>query len=374
VTTVAAVAFAAAALQLGGNAQPPLERQGPIAQEIAARVSDRLTGLVGFRATIDLLQRTDGRTERSAYEAVLAPDGSYRITNGDTERSVAYDATSDVRRERQVTVGPTGPLIVARETTGFGGGTPDTAPDDIDLVTADVRTALRAVRGEERRLAESSSVHGRRVWALSAELPADRPDGADAVRLSVDQDELLPIEVAVSAEGVPIRLTSFRDVVPNEAAPREMFTLEFTSDDPLERIDHGFSPLLLADVAGTVGFQPLQPTYLPIGFTLDTARARLADNVVSLRYRRGIEQVVVSTRPSPVTVGQPWPDPFPRPDGPARSTPVNLTGGAIRGNRADLVAGTTGGPQLWGSNGMLAVTVAGDVTPDELTLIGESLR
>jgi RNA polymerase sigma factor (sigma-70 family) len=374
VTTVAAVAFGAVALQLGGNAQSPLERQGPIAQEIAAGVSDRLAGLVGFRATIDVTQMTGDGTERSQYETVIAPDGSYLIISADTERSVAYDATSDVRRERAVTDGPAGPLVVAREATGFAGGTPDTAPEDIDLVTADVRAALRAVRGEERRLAESSSVGGRRVWALSAKLPADRPDGADTVRLSVDQDELLPVEVVVSADGEPIRLTNFRDVVPNEEAPREMFTLAFGPDDPLEKIGHGFAPLLLADVAGTVGFEPLQPTYLPAGFTLDTARVRLADKVVSLRYERGFEQVVVSTRPSPVRVGEAWPDPFPRPDGPVRSTPVNLTAGAILGNRADLVAGATGGPQLWGSNGMLAVTVAGDVTTDELTLIGESLR
>ena len=373
-TALAAVVVGALALRLGGSAQPPLERQGPVAQEIAARVSDRLAGLVGFRATVDLQRLTDGRTDRSEYEAVIAPDGSYRITSRAIERSVAYDATWDVRREREVTVGPTGPVIVAREATGFGGGPPDPAPDDIDLVTADVRAALRAVRGEERRLAESSSVRGRKAWALSAALPADRPDGADTVRLSVGQDDLLPIEVSVSADGVPLRLTSFRDVVANEEAPRDTFVLAFKPDDPLEKVGHGFGPLLLADVAGAVGFQPLQPTYLPIGFTLDNARVRPADKVVSLRYRRGFEQVTVTTRPSPVRVGEPWSDPFPRPDGPARSTPVNLTAGAIRGNRADLVAGATGGPQLWGSNGMLAVTVAGDVTTDELTLIGDSLR
>jgi RNA polymerase sigma-70 factor (ECF subfamily) len=373
-TTAAVVVVGAVALRLGANAQPPLERQGPVAQEIAARVSDRLAGLVGFRATVDVQRLTDGRTERSEYEAVLAPDGSFRITSRDIERSVAYDATWDVRRERQVTVGPTGPVIVAREATGFGGGTPDPAPDDLDLVTADVRAALRSVRGEERRLAESASVRGRKAWALRAALPADRPDGADAVQLSVGQDDLLPIEVSVSADGEPLRLTSFHDVVANEEAPRETFVIEFEPDDPLEKAGHGFGPLLLADVAGAVGFQPLQPTYLPIGFTIDNARVRSVDKVVSLRYRRGFEHVIVTTRPSPVRAGEPWSDPFPRPGGPARATPVNLTAGAIRGNRADLVAGATGGPQLWGSNGMLAVTVAGDLTTDELTLIGDSLR
>jgi hypothetical protein len=373
-TTVAAVAFGAVALQVGGNAQSPLERQGPIAQEVAAAVSDRLAGLVGFRATIELRQRMDGRTERSTYDAVIAPDGSYRITSRDIDRSVAYDAASDVRRERQVTAGPAGPAVIAREATGFGGGTPDAAPDDLDLVTADVRAALRSVRGEDRRLAEGSSIGGRKVWVLGAELPADRPDGADAVRLSVDQDELLPIEVVVSADGVPIRVLNFRDVVPNEKAPPDTFTPAFMPGDPIERIAHGFAPLLLADVAGAVGFEPLQPTYLPSGFTLDTVRVRLADKVVSLRYRRGFEQVVVSTRPSPVSVGQHWADPFPRPSGPAPTSMVDLTGGAIRGHRADLVAGGSGGPQLWGSNGVLAVTIAGDVITDELTRIGESLR
>jgi hypothetical protein len=127
-------------------------------------------------------------------------------------------------------------------------------------------------------------------------------------------------------------------------------------------------------VAATVGFEPLRPAYLPSGFTLDASTVRVDDKVVSLRYRHGIEQVVVTTRPSPVGVGQAWSDPFPRPGGPIRPTPVELTAGALLGSPIHVFAGATGGPQLWGSNGMLAVTVAGDVTTNELTLIGNSLR
>jgi hypothetical protein len=372
--TVAVVAVVAVALRIGGNAEPPLEKQGLVAQEVAARVSERLAGLVGLRATVDVRQVVaDGSTRRTVYTVVLGGNGSFRLSRDDADHVITYDAATDTRRERQVVVGPDGPVVVARETTGFAGGLPDAAVLDLDVVTADVRAALRAVRGEERRLAASSSVAGRRAWAIEAPLPTGVPGGADVVRLSVDQDELLPVEVMVRDGDVPVRHTTFRDVVPNVAAPTGTFTSAFVAGDPVERVDGGYASVLLGDVPTRVGFEPLRPAYLPAGFTLDAARLQPEGKVVSMRYRRGFEQVVVSTRPSPVAVGEAWPDPFPRLER-ARPAPATVSSGALLGSPVALAAGAFGEPQLWGSNGLLAATVVGDVTAEELTRIAESLR
>ena len=95
-------------------------------------------------------------------------------------------------------------------------------------------------------------------------------------------------------------------------------------------------------------------------------------DVVSLAYRRGIQQVTVTTRRD----GGPtvrWVDPFGT--DPSGAEARDLRSGRFHGTTVDVVEGDAVEiPHVWGRGDGLVFTVAGDVTASELTRITGSLR
>jgi hypothetical protein len=144
----------------------------------------------------------------------------------------------------------------------------------------------------------------------------------------------------------------------------------------------------LPEVGAAVGYDPVTPAWLPDGFELTNVavlrgtRASAASagvenppdtDVISLAYRRGVQQVTVSTRRD----GGPtvdWVDPFGtnQTDQPEE---VRLQAGRFHGTTVQEVAGDpVSPPHLWGRADGIVFTLAGDVSPAELRRMAESLQ
>jgi hypothetical protein len=119
-----------------------------------------------------------------------------------------------------------------------------------------------------------------------------------------------------------------------------------------------------------VGSRPVRPTYLPDGFELVDTALHETDGIVSLRYQRGVQQVVVTTRPASAATRD---DPFDRTE-PVESDAVQVERGPFRDVDARRTMTVTPPPALWGQTADVAFTVSGDLTSDELVRVAESMR
>jgi hypothetical protein len=157
--------------------------------------------------------------------------------------------------------------------------------------------------------------------------------------------------------------------------------------------DVGFQRVTLDQAAAIVGYRPVLPTDVPAGFELTeiTAAAQGAQTgsegmnppaagVVSVAYRRGFDEIVVSTRktgdPSrcePQSAVSCWGDPMASGEGETDvPEPFVVGGGALAGAKAELVLSARGTPHVWTIDDRLVVTISGDASGDELRRMAES--
>src|ERR687892_2512665 len=101
----------------------------------------------------------------------------------------------------------------------------------------------------------------------------------------------------------------------------------------------------------------------------ENARPRMA---VSLSYRRGFDQFLVTTR---LAEGAPWGDPLASGEGFVdHPEQVTIPSGALEGAEAELVIAPRAIPHLWTLADGVVVTVGGDLSRAELLRVTESLR
>jgi hypothetical protein len=135
-----------------------------------------------------------------------------------------------------------------------------------------------------------------------------------------------------------------------------------------------------------VGYAPLVPQRLPNGFKL--AEVAVAPtgaptfggnppsrNVVSMAWQRGFDRIVVTTRSTGPDRSR-WEDPFIWLD--ARSggdtEAITVSTGAASGGVGELRRPLDTGPHAWVVTDNLVVTVAGDLTREELLEVLGSLQ
>jgi hypothetical protein len=93
--------------------------------------------------------------------------------------------------------------------------------------------------------------------------------------------------------------------------------------------------------------------------------------VVSLSYRRGLDQFLVTMRLRGTGT---WTDPLASPEGFVdHPQVVTLASGALAGAAAQLVVSPNTTPHLWAQTDRLVVTVGGDLSRGELVKIAGSL-
>jgi hypothetical protein len=201
-------------------------------------------------------------------------------------------------------------------------------------------------------------------------------------------------------KGVLFSETRLENARVNVALPSNTFTLVFPPGTKVSRHDMGFRSVSLGGAAARVGHDLLVPTKVPAGCRLSQvavgakADSRIGTSapqetdVVSLRYARGFDAVIVTTRrvehPEQFaqkdalgySYGMPWSGGFSVPQGGYVPGPavVRLTAGALAGSRARLVTGPLIVPHLWAVKGHLLLTIAGAATEDELVAMANSMK
>jgi hypothetical protein len=217
------------------------------------------------------------------------------------------------------------------------------------------------------------------------------PD-ADRLVVTVDRETGIPVRATAFLEG---RLRSdmrIARLAVNAALPADAFALTLPAGLEVFRQHAGFRRVPLEEAGARVGYRPFVPGIVPDGYRLaEVAVAReggptgaeaanpRSQMVVSLSYRRGLEQFVVTTRlRRPVAApdaGAPiWADPLAAGEGlPEREERVAVRTGALAGARVELVIGPRSIPHLWALGGDLVTTVGGDLTRAELLAVAGSL-
>ena len=165
--------------------------------------------------------------------------------------------------------------------------------------------------------------------------------------------------------------------------------MQLPPDVRLTRSDQGFRRVPLDEVEGIVGYAPLVPSWLPEGYELadvtvaeqgpptgTEAMNPATPGVVSMAFRRGFDSIFISTRVAvEPTGGAIWRDPLASGEGFFdEPEPVTLERGALSGVEANLLIVPLAIPHIWALTDELVVTVAGDLSREELVRVAESLE
>jgi hypothetical protein len=156
------------------------------------------------------------------------------------------------------------------------------------------------------------------------------------------------------------------------------------------RSNGGFRRTSLNGVQPLVGYAPLVPAWLPegyelaevaagpgeVGFTGAEAGNPPSTDVVSLSFRRGFDQFIVTTRLRNIPgYPQEWADPLATGEGFVdRPQTAELGRGALSGVEANVLVVPRNIPHLWAQTDDLVVTVGGDLSREELIRVAESLE
>ena len=153
---------------------------------------------------------------------------------------------------------------------------------------------------------------GRRAWRLTVPVEPNQiaPDvSADRLSITVDRETGVPVRVVATRRGEPrseVRLEGLRVDAPVD--PGEL-RIEFPPGVDVRREDLGFRRVPLARVRSIVRYAPLVPAWTAPGYefaevavaerggpTAPEGSNPLSEMVVSLAYRRGFDEFLVTTR------------------------------------------------------------------------------
>jgi hypothetical protein len=390
------VRFAAAAAIVAAAAVVGLPRtetgpQPATAAEVKARVAAALSSARTMSG--ELAYRSDDplagpNSEQWTFR--LAASGAFRFRQVDGENDVAYDAAHGVQRsvnESASIEDDSTPFAV--EHTGLAPGRPDPGPDDW-LLQRDLGAVVRALLAAQDPRVRETTYDGRPAWQIEVPVPTNAIYAdADRLDIVIDQATGVPVRVVATLDGDFRSELRVKDLAINDALDPDDFTLSFPPDVHVERTDKGFERVGLDEVSGIVGYPPLIPASVPDGYRLtEIAVAKRAQptgveggnpasrDVVSLSYRRGLDQFIVTTRLRHVPgYDVEWSDPLGTGEG-FRDEPekITLQGGELSGSTADLLIVPRNIPHLWTLTEHLVVTVSGDLSRAELISVAESLR
>lgn len=206
----------------------------------------------------------------------------------------------------------------------------------------------------------------------------------DHFQVTVDQQTGFPVRVLASRDGRTLYESRIEDLTVNSPIPEHAFSLKFPPGKQVSQTDFGFRPVTLDNAGRIVGYAPLVPASIPHGYRLSEVMVSLkpsrtgtnppVGDIVSLSYRRGLDQFIVTTRP----VGphpRAWHDPLSTGERHTqRPERVTFSSGALAGRPGHQVIGLFAAPHVWALTDKLVVTVSGDLTQPELMQVAGSLR
>lgn len=294
-------------------------------------------------------------------EAYFADDGSVREFQG-RQPEAAFRNT---------------PIARIHEPLGFSGEGPLTFP-----VKRSLGSVVRVVLRQNPEEPVEEVVHrGRPAWRLELPVNPEHDLAADRQEIVVDRQTGFPVLVTETRRGRLVRRTSVTEIRVNQAAFTDLFAPVPPGDawrQPYERVPLEAAPARL-------GYRPFLPGSVPEKYrrrqvsVAKEAQANSSSNplhrdLFQAAYRRGLDSFVVSVwRTGPDRSF--WSDPVrSSSQGERGVTRVRLEGGAFDGVRAEVQVGTGSAPHIWFVADAYVVSVAGDLTRQELVEIAESLE
>jgi hypothetical protein len=363
---LAALLLGVATLSIG----LPGESDVATAAEVRTEVAEAFSSLGSLEGVF--VNREGGGESR--WRFVVDGNGNFRITSLSGAGDLAYDARTNVESYSD------GPSFVER--VGIAPGPPDAdaSPWVVDRGLGSVVSALAAASDTT---VEETEYEGRPAWLLRT--PTGNP--GEERTITVDRETGVPVASVRTLGSRVLDQWSVEGLRVGESVPQSRFRVRRRSgQDPTTRYDMAFRRVELRDVAGVVGYAPLVPATIPRGFELAEVAVALESrptgneqrqnpesrNVVSLSFRRGLDRLTVTTR----EIGSDrsaWIDPVTAGILAGRPERVTFSGGALDGVTGELVVDPGATPHVWALTDRLVVTVAGDLSRDELLQVAESL-
>jgi hypothetical protein len=327
------------------------------------------------------------RGDEQRWRFTLDAAGDVRLEGPGRGEVITYDVSTGIARSAQTSASIGGSTLFYAERHGIAPGPPDQGPPTWVLpgeFASYVRAALAAGNPDVREV----TYRGAPAWRLDVDtIPnAVAPElSADRFEITVDRLTGLPVRIVETKQGAFLRELRIEDVAVNKKLAPNTFTLRFPTGADVARSDDGFRYVPLRAVGDSVGYAPLVPQRVPDGYRLaEVAVARVggptgreAGNppsrmVVSLSYRRGLDQFLVTTR---LRGAGTWEDPLATGEGFVDNPEtLRIDSGELRGASAQLLIAPRGIPHVWALTSTLVVTVSGDLTRPELIRVANSLH
>ncbi|MGH3023868.1 MAG: hypothetical protein ACRDNI_09455 [Gaiellaceae bacterium] len=395
-----AAAVAAAVWLVAGlpdDAPQVLRPEHATAAQIQARVrtafanAETLTGELVARGPS--FENAYGWRGTQRWRFALTARGDFRLTGLTLEENVTYDAERGVQRSLNpsASLGGEGQLFAA-ERTGLAPGPPDPGPID-PILENDYGAFVRALLASDDPRVRETTYQGKPAWRLDVPATVNQivPEySGDSFAIWVDQETGIPVRVLERKNGRDLDELRIEKLVVDEPLPRGTFALRFPEGMEVMRSDEGFQRVGLDEAAGAVGYAPLVPAWVPKGFELAEVAVSPgtgfptgveagnppSTDVVSLSFRRGLDQILVTTRLRHVP-GWPdnWSDPLATGEGYVDEPEhVVLGRGPLSDVEANVLIVPLNVPHLWAQTDDLVVTVSGSVSRDELIRVAESLE
>jgi hypothetical protein len=356
------------------------------AAEVRSRVAAAIAAARTARGelTYTFLDAHSGKRTTTRQSFVLDASGDQRLIDLSANTRSAYEARQGIERAitTSAVAGVGGRFYAVR--VGLAPGPPDDGPSD-SLLDQQLGAVTRALATAHDPRVRETQFEGRPAWELDVEVAPNtlEPD-IDRLSVTVDRATGFPLHVLATLAGhfrSELRLDKLEIDAP---LARGTFTVRFPPHAEVLRTDAGFANVDLAHAANVVGYRPLLPARVPDGFRLAAAVAAksaeptgpgqanpLSRGVVSLSYRRGLEQIVVTTR---LRGHARWRDPFAVQGLPLSGEQMRLDRGALAGSAAAVVVDPRTVPHLWVVTDRLVVTVSGDLNREELIAVADALQ
>ncbi len=338
--------------------------------------------------------KTDAKNgTRETYDAVISPNGDYRMARESSGLDLVYDSASGVRTMWRADPGKPAEYVEQRDLPPGPPDGPELSQPNAGL-SRDLGAAVRAIAAESPSGVREITYLDRPAMELVTAI-AGVP--FDSQRIVVDKVTGYPLLVTQKKAGALYRemtVEAFEETALQEhefaVSSTNMATLNRAPDDKSLR----FAPTELSDVAAEVGYEPRVATRAPDGYRLVAVRVagrpdrkRSTDDylnpdsrdVVSLLYRKGFDSFTVTTRRSGGSAGsysRIWVDPIS--DGTftrnVETETAYVDSGALSGVQVNVGVSPLGWPHVWAQTDDLVVTVAGDLTRAELLDVTNSLQ
>jgi hypothetical protein len=365
----AAAAVVAVAIGIPETSQTP-RIAGPetaSAAVVQARVRQAFASIESLSGT--LVADGPGAGDRRRWSFALTAAGDFLLRGPHEGELIAYDAAAGVVRSAQRSSSAGGDTLFYAERRGVAPGPPDEGPPTW-ILPSEYGAYVRALLASDDPRVVEIAYDGRPAWRLDVPLEPNElvpQSSGDELRVIVDRATGFPVRVVERRRGATVHELRIGGLLVDRPPARDAFRPAFPAGAEVSATDDGFRRLPLTGVAAAAGYRPLAPAWRPAGYELAEAAVG-PEGVVSLSYRRGLDQFLVTTRRASAV------DPLRPPPG-VRAVPQRVAlRGALAGGEADLVLAPQSVPHIWGTTGGLGITVGGDLSRVELIRVAESLE